>query len=116
MFWTSTAYAMAGGQAAGGEAANPLISFAPLILIFAVFYFLAIRPQQRKAKTHNAMLASLQKGDYIITTTGILGRIVEIDGDIMHVDMDGTKMRMLRNAVAARTDANGRVEGPQPRR
>ncbi len=115
MFWTSTAYAMAGGQGAGGEGGNAMLSFMPLILIFAVFYFLAIRPQQRKAKTHNAMLASLQKGDYIVTTTGILGRIVEIDGDIMHVDMDGTKMRMLRNAVAARTDANGRVEA-QPRR
>ena len=111
MFWTSTAYAMAGGQ--GGEGGgNAMLSFMPLILMFAVFYFLAIRPQQKKTKAHNAMLASLQKGDYILTNTGIFARIMDIEGDIMHVDMDGTKVRMLRSAIAARTDAHGKLETP----
>lgn len=114
MFWTSTAYAMAGGAAGGeGAAANPLITFMPLILMVVVFYLLAIRPQRRKQQAHNAMLASLQKGEYILTNTGIFARIVDINGDIMVVDMDGTQVRMLRSAIAARTDANGKIEMPQ---
>ena len=112
MFWTTTAYAMAGGEGEG----NAMLSFTPLILMFAVFYFLAIRPQQKKTRAHNAMLQSLQKGDYILTNTGIFARILEMDGDVMHVDMDGTKVRMVRSAVAARTDANGKVETPVQQR
>ena len=114
MFWTSTAYAMAGGGA-DGAAGSGMMAFMPLILMFVVFYLLAIRPQQKKAKAHNAMLSALQRGEYILTSAGLLGRIVDIDGDVMKVDLGEVKVRMLRSSVAARTDANGKVETP-PRR
>ena len=74
MFWTTTAYAMgAGGQ--GGEG-DPLMSLLPLILMFAVFYFLLIRPQQKRSKEHKTMLEALRKGDDIITNGGLCGRMV----------------------------------------
>jgi preprotein translocase subunit YajC len=109
MFWTSTAYAMAGGGA-DGAAGGGMMAFMPLILMFAVFYLLLIRPQQKKAKAHNAMLIALQRGEYIVTNAGLLGRIKDIDGDIMVVDLGEVKVRMLRSAVAARTDSSGKIE------
>ena len=56
-----------------------LMQFFPLILMFVIFWFLLIRPQQKRAKAHKAMLAALKKGDYVISSAGLLGRIVEID-------------------------------------
>lgn len=116
MFWTSIAHAMPNAAAGDGAAANPLVSFMPLILMVIVFYMLAIRPQRKKQQAHNAMLAALQKGEYILTNTGIFARIVEIKGDIMTVDMDGTQVRMLRSAIAARTDADGKIDAPAGRK
>ena len=113
MFWTSTAYAMAGDM--GGDGGSGMIAFMPLILMFVVFYMLAIRPQQKKAKAHNAMLGALQRGEYILTSGGLFGRIVDIDGDVMKVDLGEVKVRMLRSAVAARTDSNYKIEAPQKR-
>lgn len=74
-FFVSTAWAMGpspqGGQGAGGQ----LAGFLPLILIFVVFYFLLIRPQQKKAKEHGKMLNELKKGDKVVTSGGIYGVI-----------------------------------------
>ncbi|MFK7865899.1 MAG: preprotein translocase subunit YajC [Alphaproteobacteria bacterium] len=71
----SPAYA----QAAGG---GDLISaFLPLILIFVVFYFLLIRPQQKKQKAHKEKVNAVQKGDYILLAGGMYGRVTRIDGD-----------------------------------
>jgi preprotein translocase subunit YajC len=70
-----TAYAMGtsgGGGQGGGDA---FTSFLPLILIFVIFYFLLIRPQQKKAKQHREILASLKKGDAVITSGGLYGKI-----------------------------------------
>lgn len=75
--FTEMAYAMAppqGGEGAGGG----LISFLPLILIFVIFYFLLIRPQQKRAKEHKSMIESLKKGDKVITTGGAYGVIEEV--------------------------------------
>ncbi len=66
MFFDTVAFAMAQPQGGGG-AQNPLMAFMPLIILFAIFYFLLIRPQQKKAKQHREMLNSLRKGDEIIT-------------------------------------------------
>ena len=113
MFWTSTAYAMAGG---GAEGAGGMMTFMPLILMFAIFYFLAIRPQQKKAKAQREMLSALQKGEYVVTNAGIFGRIDEIvDGNIMVLDLGSVKVRMLRSAIATKTDANGNVTQPVKR-
>jgi preprotein translocase subunit YajC len=87
MFFPSLAHAM-GAAPAGGEAgANPITAFLPLILMFAIFYFLLIRPQQKKAKQHKEYLSGLKRGDYILTGGGIYGRIQEVHGDKLTVEI-----------------------------
>ncbi len=78
----SIAWAMAPAQQGGAEGGpqSAIAGFLPLIIIFAIFYFLLIRPQQKKAKQHREMLAALKKGDKVITTGGIYG-VVEAVGD-----------------------------------
>ena len=79
--FASVAHAMgtAGAGQAGG--ADALMQFVPLIAMLAIFYFLLIRPQQKRAKQHKAMLEALKKGDQVLTTGGLVGRVVDIDGD-----------------------------------
>jgi len=72
----SPAYAQAAGGAGGG-----IEAFLPLILIFVVFYFLMIRPQQKRAKEHKKMLEALRRGDNILTSGGILGKVTKVDSD-----------------------------------
>ncbi len=80
-----------------------LVQFAPLILIFGVFYFLIIRPQQKKAKQHQQMLSELKKGDDVVTNGGILGRITGIKDDEVTVQVqEGVRLRVLRSAVSGR--------------
>src|SRR5690606_30387356 len=74
-FLISSAFAQAAAPAA---APNPLTSFLPLIIIFGIFYFMLIRPQMKRAKEARAMVAALAKGDEVLTTGGILGRIDDI--------------------------------------
>lgn len=77
--FVSEAWAMA--PAPGGEGGgSPLTGFLPLILIFVIFYFLLIRPQQKRAKEHKEMLAAIKKGDKVVTSGGIYG-LVEDVGD-----------------------------------
>jgi len=74
------AYAMGTGGATGGAGSGGgLTAFVPLILMFAIFYFLLIRPQQKKAKEHQNMINSIKKGDRVITSGGIHGRIMAVD-------------------------------------
>ncbi|XPV77801.1 MAG: preprotein translocase subunit YajC [Desulfovibrio sp.] len=107
MFFDSVAHAMgsAGGDAAG--AAGPLASFLPLILMFAIFYFLLIRPQQKKAKEQREMLGALKKGDSVLTGGGIYGEIVKAKEDVLTVQIaEGVKIKVNRNFVSTRVDAN----------
>ena len=101
MVSTTVAYAMggAGGAGAGGEAAG-MASFLPIILMFAVFYFLLIRPQQKRTKEHKNMLSALKRGDEVITAGGIFGRIHEIGDDYAILDVGGTKMKVLRSSIS----------------
>jgi len=102
MFWISNAYALGAGQQSGqAQDGNLLTAFAPFILIFAVFYFLLIRPQQKKTKEHKLMLASFKKGDPVITAGGMYGRILEINDDIVVVDLGETKATFGRAYLAA---------------
>ena len=97
-----TSIASAAGNAGGAAQSGPMGAFAslvPLLLMFAVFYFLLIRPQQKRNKEHKAMIESLGKGSYIITSSGFLGRIVDLEGDILVVDLGETKVRMPRGFV-----------------
>ncbi|HAR95541.1 MAG TPA: preprotein translocase subunit YajC [Deltaproteobacteria bacterium] len=93
------AYAM-GGQATGGQGAG-LLQIAPFILLFVVFYFLLIRPQQKKAKQHKAFLDGLKKGDTVVTSGGIYGKITGITDDAVTMEIaEKVRIRVLKGAVA----------------
>jgi preprotein translocase subunit YajC len=115
----SPAYAQAFG--AFGDSANSLIQFAPFVLIFVVFYFFVIRPQQQKTKDHRNMLSALRRGDRIVTGGGIIGTVAKVVGDDeVLVDIaEGMRVRVVRSTVTtvlAKTEpvaAKGDSE-PQP--
>ena len=103
--FVSTAYA----QAADGAGAASLMSFLPLVLIFVVFYFLLIRPQQKKLKEHKGMLEALRRGDRVVTGGGIIGTITKVgaDGELVVEIAEGVRVRVLRstvNMVLAKTE------------
>ena len=79
------AYAMGGG-AAGGQG-SAFGAFVPLILMFAIFYFLLIRPQQKKAKMHKEMIAAVKKGDKIVSNGGIHGLVTGISDDTVTIEV-----------------------------
>lgn len=95
----SKAYAQA---AAGGSSMDGLLSnIAPLILIFVVFYFLLIRPQQRKAREHREMLASVRRGDQVVTGGGFLGKVTKVlnDNEIEIELAEGMRVRALKGTL-----------------
>jgi preprotein translocase subunit YajC len=80
-------------------------SFLPLILLFAIFYFLIIRPQQKAQKAHTEMLASLQKGDKIITTGGLIAEIIKSEEEFIKIKLnDDTIVKLDRAYVAKKVD------------
>ncbi|MFY7777659.1 MAG: preprotein translocase subunit YajC [Elstera sp.] len=105
----SPAFAQDAAAAAPGGINAMLVQFGPLILIFIVFYFLLIRPQQKKAKAHREMLSNVRRGDRIVTSGGIIGTVTKAEGDgELQVEIaDGVRIRVLRGAVSdvlAKTD------------
>lgn len=77
-----------------------LRQFGPLILIFVIFYFLLIRPQQKREKERKKMLASLKKGDDVITIGGIYGKILNIKDDVLTLEVgDKVKINVTRSAI-----------------
>ncbi len=97
----------AGGAPQGGTA-NSLMSFLPLVVIFVIFYFLLIRPQQKRAKEHKAMLETLKKGDKVMTSSGIFGLVEQVGARTITVKVaENVKIKFERSAIAAiRTDAD----------
>ena len=92
----SPAYAQAGG------AGDSFGMFVPLILIFVVFYFLMIRPQQKKQKNHREMIGALRRGDRIVTNGGLIGSISRVanDNELIVEVASGVKVRVLRSMIA----------------
>jgi preprotein translocase subunit YajC len=108
MMLISTAYAQTAGGG-GGDAMGMIQTVIPLVLIFVVFYFLIIRPQQKKVKDHKAMVDALRRGDRVVTTGGIIGTVTKVTGDreIAVEIADGVRVRVLRSMIAevmARTE------------
>jgi preprotein translocase subunit YajC len=96
----STAHAMGLGGAPDGGAAG-FASFIPLVLMFVIFYFLLIRPQQKRSKEHRALIANLKKGDRIITTGGLHGRVTGLDEVTLTVEIaDKVRVKINRSNVA----------------
>ena len=90
-----------GGQQQG----NPLISLLPLVLIFVVFYFLLIRPQQKRQKKHQKLLQALNRGDQVITSSGIHGTIANVkERTVIVVIADGVKVEIEKSHIAGKSD------------
>jgi len=105
------AYAM-GGSGAGGDGAAGFGGFIPIILMFVIFYFLLIRPQQKRQKEHRNMVSNLKKGDRIITSGGLHGRITGIDDNTLTVEIaDKVRVKVARANVSAMVQS---VPQPQP--
>lgn len=83
--------------------ASPFASLLPLILIFFVFYFVLIRPQQRRMKEHQAVLSGLKKGDKVVTSGGIIGKITKVagDGDTVNIEIaSGVEVTVVKSTVS----------------
>jgi preprotein translocase subunit YajC len=94
-FFISNAYAQ-DAAATGG-----LMSFLPLIVIFAVFYFMLIRPQMKRSKEHKQLVTQLSKGDEVITNGGLLGRITDVSESFVTLELaDNLQIKLQRQAVA----------------
>ncbi|MSP68455.1 MAG: preprotein translocase subunit YajC [Alphaproteobacteria bacterium] len=96
----NAAYAQVPGASPGGS--DFMLQLLPLLLIFAVFYFLLIRPQQKKARAHKEMLVNLKRGDRVLTGGGFFGVITKVDGDdsLMVELAPGMRVKVARNTIA----------------
>ena len=94
----SPAYAQAAGATSQSDT---LLTFLPMVAIFVVFYFLLIRPQQRKQKEARTMLESLEKGNEVVTAGGVLGRIVKLDEQYATIEVaPGVQMVVQRGSIS----------------
>lgn len=95
-FLIPNALAAAGQQSQG----DPLLTLLPLVLIFAIFWFLIIRPQTKRAKQHREMVSALKVDDEVVTQGGVLGRIVALGDSFITVEVaDGVKVRVQRHMI-----------------
>ena len=86
----------------GGGAGNEFLSLLPMVGIFVVFYFLLIRPQQKRAKEQKAMIEAVQKGDEVVTAGGMVGKVVKLDDNYITLLVGGsTEIAFQRNAITA---------------
>lgn len=86
----------------GGDSAGMITSFMPLILIIVIMYFLILRPQQRKVKQHQEMVKALRRGDTVVTSGGLVGKVTKVVDD-QHIEIeisDGVRVRHLRSSVS----------------
>ena len=94
----STAHAQ---TAAPGAGPNAFEMFIPFVFIFVIFYFLIIRPQSKRQKDHQKFLTEVKRGDEVVTSSGILGRVEGINDNFVTLEIaDGVKVKMLRNQIA----------------
>ena len=91
-------------QAAGGAgAAGGLVSFVPILLIFGIMYVLMIRPQQKKAKEHRAMVEAVRRGDQVVTSGGLIGKVVKVDETKNEIEVElapNVKVRVVKSTLS----------------
>lgn len=110
----SPAYA----QGIGGGGGFSLVGLLPLVLIFVVFYFLLIRPQQTKARAHRDMVGAVRRGDSVVTGGGIIGKVTKvIDGDRLQVEIaDGVRVVVAKGTISDVVSRGQPVKEPPTRR
>jgi len=99
------AFAMGGAPGGGAGPAGGMAAFQqviPLVFMFAIFYFLLIRPQQKKAKEHKALLEGIKKGDNVITAGGVRGKFASVDDNIVTLEIaTGVNIKIIKSYIAA---------------
>ena len=102
MLFISEAYAQAPGAAPAGDPTTGLLmQIAPLVLIFIVFYFLMIRPQQRARQQHQQTLTALKRGDIIVTAGGLIGKVRAVADDEVRVELaPNVEVRVVRQTIS----------------
>ena len=91
----------AGGAIAGGPQPSPFMSFVPMILMFAVVYFLMIRPQQKKMKEQQDMVSALKEGDEVVTQAGILGKITSVTEKVITLEVArDVRIKVVKSQVS----------------
>jgi preprotein translocase subunit YajC len=95
----SPAYAAAGGAASGG--AGIFMSMAPLLFIFVIFYFLLIRPQQRRMKQHQEMIGAVKRNDTAVTNGGLIGKVTKVDDAEVELEVaQGVKVKVVKSMLS----------------
>jgi len=89
-------------QATGGGGTSMMVQFTPILIIFVIMYFLIIRPQQRRVKTHRDMVGAVRRGDTIVTSGGMIGKVTKVidEQEIELQIADGVKVRVARNMIS----------------
>ena len=96
----SPAFAATGGTAAGGTTGF-FVSIFPLILIFVIFYFLLIRPQQRRMKQHQSMIMAVKPRDTAVTSGGLIGKVTKVDEDEVELEIaQGVRVRVVKSMLS----------------
>ncbi|KAB2961769.1 MAG: preprotein translocase subunit YajC [Thermoanaerobaculia bacterium] len=86
---------------APGSAPSALVQLIPVLLIFAIFYFLLLAPMRKRQKVHQAMLGQLKRGDKVVTNGGLLGEIAAVEEKVVHLKLaDNVRVRVARSAIA----------------
>ena len=99
--FVTPAYAQAAGGA--GDSGSFVTSLLPLVLIFVIFYFLLIRPQQKRAKEHKLTVSNLRRGDQVVTAGGVMAKVTKvIDDNEIEVEISqGVKVKLVRSTISA---------------
>ena len=94
----SPAFAQAAGNGGGGSIIDLLL---PLALIFVIFYFLVIRPQNKRMKDHQAMIGAVRRGDTVVTSGGLIGKVARVGDDELQVDLaEGVRVRVVKTTIS----------------
>jgi len=99
--FATPAYAQAAGAAQGGSTAGAIVSLLPLVLIFVVFYFLMIRPQQKRMKALQDAVGGVKKGDTVVTAGGLIGKVTKVDETEVELELGtNVKVRAIKATLA----------------
>ncbi|MBN4077070.1 preprotein translocase subunit YajC [Mariprofundus ferrooxydans] len=97
---------------AGGSSSG-FASLIPLILIMVIFYFLLIRPQQKKLKEHRNLVDEIKRGDKVLTAGGLFGKVIDVKDDVLKIEIaDGVRVNVKRDTIAGLTDVAAPKEKP----
>ncbi len=87
----------------GAQGPSALVQFLPILLIFAIFYFLLLAPMRKRQKQHQVLLTELKRGDRVVTNGGLLGEIAAVEEKVIHLKLaDNVRVRVVKSSIAGR--------------